>query len=377
VEGVGMSLFNDVTKIKKLIEAEQVFKAASNDQLKARGTPEHEYSIWAGDYFDGVVSSKDIAISYAKEMATRHKNVRVYEVPIGSGMRLNVNGKMPVRVWPPLPEIVAEAKPIKPIFKPASAANLAKRAEIYNQAKKAQYGDWAEIARTELSQALGVNIVFSDYDYYEELGAVAMKSVEGKGSNDESEWIVFQNSDVAYDAAISRVKDDLENEPELFTQDWLQNYIEISDNDKSMIAQEEADAYLDGMDEETILEEAGVKDEYDEVQEQIDNLDSEAPDYDPSALEEQKAKILEDATETLRDKKFAEIEQALDDPIEYFVNEQGIYSKADLLKQNFISINVDDAATDAVDTDGVANFLDNYDGEELELPSGAIAYGTN
>ena len=42
-----------------------------------------------------------------------------------------------------------------------------------------------------------------------------------------------------------------------------------------------------------------------------------------------------------------------------------------------LGIDSDAAAEAAVDTDGAAHFLDLYDGKEVELPSGAVAYGTN
>lgn len=47
------------------------------------------------------------------------------------------------------------------------------------------------------------------------------------------------------------------------------------------------------------------------------------------------------------------------------------------VRQSFIQIDVDKAVEDAIDTDGISHFLDRYDGSELDLPSGAIAYGTN
>jgi len=365
-----MSLEKDITIIKQLVEAKPIFKAASNDQLKARGYTGKEYSIFIGDMYDGTVSDKDTAIRIAR--GYKYPGVRVYEVPVGSGMARSVNGRLPVIVFPVLPEIVAEAKPI---FKAASPEQLAIRKSIRDKDLAAMHAGWAETARLELSQLLAVEITYREYEYYEGLDAVAMEVVNGKGSNGESAWIVFASLEEAEMAAYRKVGDDLRMEPGIFEQSWLQNFIEISATDKSMLAGEEADDYVDNvLSDEEILEEAGVKYEYDELQEQLDNLDTEADDAE---ILDKQAEILDNAKETIRSRKQEEIERALEDPVEYFVNERGIYTIEDLFKAAFIQINVDDAAEDAVATDGIDKWLDNYDSAGVELPSGAIAYGTN
>ena len=40
-------------------------------------------------------------------------------------------------------------------------------------------------------------------------------------------------------------------------------------------------------------------------------------------------------------------------------------------------IDIDDASTDAVATDGIAHFLSRYDGETLYLSNDNVAYRTN
>lgn len=103
------------------------------------------------------------------------------------------------------------------------------------------------------------------------------------------------------------------------------------------------------------------------------------------SIQEKKKEIenwIEEITEELRDKFYDEIYEALEDPIQYFVHEQGIYSVEDLLSQNFININIEEAAQAAIDEDGVAHFLDGYDGQEEEITDPKTkatfyAYGTN
>jgi hypothetical protein len=58
--------------------------------------------------------------------------------------------------------------------------------------------------------------------------------------------------------------------------------------------------------------------------------------------------------------------EELSDPIEYFVEKNGMYSEEDLLKQTFITYDIDKICEDAVSEDGVAHFLARYDGEENE-----------
>ena len=200
--------------------------------------------------------------------------------------------------------------------------------------RKEKEKDWKKIAKKELEKELGVKTKLCSYQYYEEHGAIALESTTGVANNGEREWIVFENSDDAEQAAKAKVKEDLENEPEMFTQSWLQNFIEISDTDRRIIAGEEADNIVEDME---------------------DN--------------EEKEKV--------REKEYERIKEDLKDPIQYFVDDHGMYSREDLLKQRFIRIDIEKASEDAIRTDGVAHFLDVYDSSEVELPSGAVAYGTN
>ena len=205
--------------------------------------------------------------------------------------------------------------------------------------------EWQTVAKKELEKELEVQTEVPEYA----LGstdALSLVSTSGAGNNNESEWIVFEDSEKAESAALARVTEDLENEPEMFTQSWLQYYLEITDTDRRIIAGEESDNRVENMEDEEVTQETGIDD----------------PD---------------EAREALQEKYYDEMYKALEDPINYFVDEQGIYSIEDLMKQSFIRIDVERAAQDAIDTDGVAHFLDHYDGEGVELPSGAIAYGTN
>lgn len=233
-------------------------------------------------------------------------------------------------------------------------------------------------------------------------------SFEGEGANNrESEWVVFTSEDDAYNEAYQEVKQDLEIEPEIFNQDWLSNFIMISETDKRIMAGEEADYYLEDLSDEEKLEEANLAQDYlnfedqiEEINNKIDELDNEMSETEDQItqskltdeiiglqseitdLEEEKEKLVQEAEETIRDERYNYIKDALDDPIEYFVNETGIYSKEDLFKTNFVQLDIEKATEEALNVDGTDHFLDRYDGgvEEITDPETGntfYAYGTN
>lgn len=207
-------------------------------------------------------------------------------------------------------------------------------------------------------------------DWYDEDDFLLVKMDDG------TSYVVAPSYDEAERLAIERVREDLENDPEMFTQSWLQNFISMTDTDRRIIAGEESDHIVDDMDDSDLLEETNMQDDWDEIEEQIDEEnEKDEPDEDKiSELESKQEKIVDDAREDLRSDKYDEIYDALEDPVEYFVEEQGIYTKEDLMKQSFISIDYDEASEDAVSTDGWAHFLSRYDGNYTELPSGKVMW---
>lgn len=147
----------------------------------------------------------------------------------------------------------------------------------------------------------------------------------------EYNWV--SNYETFKNLAIDVVRDSLESEPELFNQDWLQEFLFISDTDKRIIASEEAEAQAEAEEFET---------------------------------DEEREEWIE--------KRAEEIESELDDPVQYFVHDTGIYSIEDLMKQNFIMIDVERAARDAVNIDSPEHFLSLYDGSYNETKGGVIYF---
>lgn len=154
------------------------------------------------------------------------------------------------------------------------------------------------------------------------------KSGAFEADGEEYNWI--ESEDEAERIALKMVEEDLESEPEIFNQDWLQGFLSVQDAET--LAQEEAESQAEGQDFEN-----------------------------------------DDERETWVEDKAKEIEKELEDPIQYFVHDQGIYTVQDLMKQHFISIDIKSAAQDAIDTDGVGHFISLYDGE-MNTTTGGIVY---
>ena len=179
------------------------------------------------------------------------------------------------------------------------------------------------------------------------------------GAGNQS-YRVFESDNKAKEVALEQVIDRLENEPEMFHQDWLQNFIYVLPGDRPILANEGADSQIEGMRDADILEKADMVEEYDA--EQDDN---------------KKEAILEAAREEASSILSDEIEEQLENPIQYFVHDQGMYSMKDLMKASFISLDIPEAAQEAINVDGWEYFLATYDGNSEELPSGAVYIRTN
>ncbi len=238
----------------------------------------------------------------------------------------------------------------KPDMTKKSATETAKEKSKTKKVKKVT--DWKKDALKKLKEETdNDDLVIEDSEEY-----------EFTASSGNTDYRVFKTEKDAEIAAEDYVKDMLDDEPENFSQDWLQNHIYITDTDRRIIAGEDADSRLDGMSDEDIIEEAG---------------DFSVSDWEEEENEKKKDKMVETSRSTLETKWYDESYEAMADPIQHFVKDQGMYNMEDLMKANFIRIDTKEAAADAVATDGVAHFLSGYDGKEIELAGGYYAYRTN
>ena len=161
---------------------------------------------------------------------------------------------------------------------------------------------------------------------------------------DEIDYVIIQDENEATRIAIEQVKNDLEEDPQLFNQTWLQDFTYISECDKDIMVSEE----------ENYIREMVTENSENEIFEN----------------EEDKEKWID---ETVKE-RLKGYEEGLEDPINYFVNEQGMFSVADLMTQSWINIDVEKAAEDAVQLDGWPHFLSHYDGEYEETENGLIIF---
>lgn len=221
--------------------------------------------------------------------------------------------------------------------------------------------------------ALGFENILEFEEKYDEPTRVSETSF-GYGYSVEignQEYYVFANHDDAENEAQAYVKDMLKSEPELFNQEFIRRYITMSDTDRRLYAQDDADSYVGDIrednDGERLIEEASevdskIEEEWEDLQEKYNNEEIDQDEYDDS-----KEKLLDKAEEALSESIYERVYESLEDPYEYFVEEQGIYSPEDFFKQFGNYIDVEEATVDAVSEDGVAHFLSSYDGNENEI----------
>jgi hypothetical protein len=171
---------------------------------------------------------------------------------------------------------------------------------------------------------------------------------DSPGSNGESEWMIFENSDDAREYALQYIQEMLRSDPEIYS--LLEKHLIVLEEDKQAISDEEADSYLD-----------------------------QYEDDDEGALEEAKRRGYEgedadEARDYMRKDYAKEIYKRLsDNPWEY-AKELGYENFRDV---KWLEVDSESFAEEVVDANGVGQTIDYYDGEEVELPSGAVAIGTN
>jgi len=163
---------------------------------------------------------------------------------------------------------------------------------------------------------------------------------------------VAKSDDDAETAAINQVRDDLNNEPENYNQDWLSGYI-----NKERLARDLHSDVEEGI-RQSPDSYGWNKDEYYETDDFETYTDSEGnvvedPDEVPEEWIEQKA------------------EEQLRDPVAYLTDMLG---DKDGIKQamEIGGLDIDEAAKDAVAADGWQHWLSRYDGNSYDLPSGGV-----
>ena len=218
--------------------------------------------------------------------------------------------------------------------------------------------DWMEQALDSLIKETGNE----DLD----ITMVSDNGNEFFAGNDMEEYRVFKTEKDAEEKAIEQVREDLEENPDYFYQDWLMNYIdgrdffeealnEMNESYVQDIESEDDSKYANRLIAELV--ENGLLDEEDALSENNDELIDESK-YDYINL--------------LTDQQTGEGNNGLD----YFINNFGEKETYKMVMDNNL-IDIDEASRDAVQSDGIAHFIASYDRITLYLLNNNVAYRNN
>lgn len=180
------------------------------------------------------------------------------------------------------------------------------------------------------------------------LGNVSMYEITVGHGQYPQEYFVVEDEDAAHTEAIARVKQDLENEPEIFNQSFIESHINMERLRRDLHSDVE-EGNLD------YAREAGAERFWDEAGQwgiDVPDEDEDGNRRDPT----------DDEIETFAEKM---TEDQLKDPMQYL---EDIYGKEDAAKQaiKIAGIDIDAAADEAVGADGEGHFLSSYDGNTSE-----------
>jgi hypothetical protein len=183
-------------------------------------------------------------------------------------------------------------------------------------------------------------------------------------TNGSDEYLVFKTEDNAREVAIERVKEDLTENPQYFSKSWLSEYVdgesfftdmynEWNEGYVNDIESEDSDEYANRLIEEMV--DNGI----------ISREEAKEDDFDAEYYKN-------DYTELLTSNQIDEGNGGLD----YYISNFGEEEAFKVVLNNNL-INVEDASENAIDTDGIAHFISSYDGKQINLSNGHVAYRIN
>lgn len=185
----------------------------------------------------------------------------------------------------------------------------------------------------------------------------------GSVTIDGTEYSIIKDEDEAYRIAVEAVKQDLEDEPDMFEQGWLMGHVdtgkaenlftdiynEMNNSYAEDIKSESSKTYTNRLAEEMvhkgiITEEEGVDEEF--------NLDDKIDEFVQPMTQGQ-------------------IEEG-EGGLSYYRDNFGDFDANSIIKDNNL-IDIEAAADDAVDIDGWPHFLSRYDGN-YETTKGGLVF---
>jgi hypothetical protein len=235
------------------------------------------------------------------------------------------------------------------------AKKTAKKA-TKKSAKKASFNNENDVLY-EVAQDLGLDP--------DELSIKKESGLSGFGagtvyeiSQGHQEWMVVKNSDQEHELALEVVKQDLEQEPELFSQSFLESHINMD-----QLRRDLHDAVVEMRVED--LTEMNAR----EFWKEWDGNGMDPPEDEEAYSQDPSPTEIEELAEQ-------QAEERLRDPMRYLEDTRG---KEDAIEQaiQIAGIDINAAAEDAVGTDGPEHFLARYDGTSHETKSGFVYWRAN
>jgi hypothetical protein len=168
---------------------------------------------------------------------------------------------------------------------------------------------------------------------------------------------------------VERVREDLEENPEYFNQNWLMGQMDESATESFFT--QVYDEYNTSYATDIMLEDS---EKYSNrlIEELVENglMDEETANSENSESEAEE--LISDFVNLLTENQINEGENGYTHYKDNFGNEEAIKI---VIKNNLIDIY--SASENAVDEDGVAHFVSSYDGVQIDLPSGYVADRVN
>lgn len=177
------------------------------------------------------------------------------------------------------------------------------------------------------------------------------------------EWRVVESEDQERELALEIVKQDLDQEPEIFNQSFIEQHINMERLKRDL----ESDVMDSNVDRLTDDAERNPDDFWREYE----RAGFDAPEEDEDGEREEPSQSeIEELAES-------QTKEQLSDPMQYL---EDIYGREDAVKEaiKIAGIDIDAAAEDAVDTDGPGHYLSSYDSNTYTTkPSGLVYWRVN
>jgi hypothetical protein len=239
-----------------------------------------------------------------------------------------------------------------------------------------------------LVDILGVDEVFGDVTGFDDPDTDFQENewkhygIDTYTLNNGEEWAVGTHSE--FDEALYEYWREYPDDVGLENIRYVQDYLKMSDYDRHLFANEEADNYVDYLDDEEIIERSNftsysaLEEEIEELEQKQSELDDEIEDPEEyskewdkiqekiKSLEKQKESLIEEAKEEIKSSEYDEWYECLQDPYRCLVRIHGFYSSVDdLLANNLIQFDKEKFVKDMVEK-GRYGDLSNYDGQYYE-----------